>query len=72
MPRTIVDIPTPQLREVDRLCKRLDISRAEAVRRGLATFIDQNAEVKRQAFALWPMPDARSRESLRRRLRARR
>ena len=69
MPRTIIDIPTSQLREVDRLCRRLNISRAEAVRRGLQAFTEQNAEVSRQAFALWKdaMPP---RETLLKRLQA--
>jgi hypothetical protein len=53
MPRTIIDIPAAQLREVDRLCKSLNISRAEAVRRGLSAFVEQNAEVAANAFALW-------------------
>ena len=53
MPRTIIDIPDPQLREVDRLCQLLGISRAEAVRRGLQGFVEQNEVVKTDGFGLW-------------------
>ena len=53
MPRTIVDIPEAQLREVDRLCARLDISRAEAVRRGLQALVDAHADVATHGFGLW-------------------
>jgi outer membrane protein OmpA-like peptidoglycan-associated protein len=53
MPRTIIDIPDFQLREVDRLCQLLGISRAEAVRRGLQGFVQQNEAVKTDGFGLW-------------------
>jgi metal-responsive CopG/Arc/MetJ family transcriptional regulator len=53
MPRTIIDIPDAQLREVDRLCQLLGISRAEAVRRGLQGFVQQNEVVKTDGFGLW-------------------
>lgn len=53
MPRTIVDIPEAQLREVDRLCARLDISRAEAVRRGLQALVEQHTDVATHGFGLW-------------------
>ncbi len=53
MPRTIIDIPTTQMQDVDRLCKLLGISRAEAVRRALRDFIAGNAEVNTEGFGLW-------------------
>jgi metal-responsive CopG/Arc/MetJ family transcriptional regulator len=53
MPRTIIEIPETQLREVDRLCQVLQISRAEAVRRGLDEFVRQNRSVKTDGFGLW-------------------
>jgi hypothetical protein len=53
MPRTIIEIPDAQLREVDRLCLLLGISRAEAVRRGLQGFVQQNEAVKTDGFGLW-------------------
>ena len=52
MPRTIIDIPEAQLREVDRLCEALKISRAEAVRRGLTAFIRQYRAVRADRFGL--------------------
>jgi hypothetical protein len=53
MPRTIVDVPDGQLREVDQICKALNISRAEAVRRGLVAFIRENSAVSADGFGLW-------------------
>lgn len=53
MPRTIIEIPETQLREVDRLCRVLQISRAEAVRRGLDEFVRQNRAVTADGFGLW-------------------
>ncbi len=59
MPRTIIEIPDTQLREVDRLCELLGISRAEAVRRGLQGFVQQNEAVKTDGFGLWK-PEGRA------------
>jgi metal-responsive CopG/Arc/MetJ family transcriptional regulator len=53
MPRTIVDIPEAQMRDVDRLCRALGISRAEAVRRALAGFVEQNDSATTDGFGLW-------------------
>jgi hypothetical protein len=53
MPRTIIDIPAAQLREVDRLCRQLAISRAEAVRRGLAALLHEHSDVAATGFGLW-------------------
>jgi metal-responsive CopG/Arc/MetJ family transcriptional regulator len=53
MARTIIDIPDNQLGDVDRLCKLLKISRAEAVRRALRDFVQHNETVKSDGFGLW-------------------
>lgn len=53
MPRTIVEVPEDQLREVGRICNALKISRAEAVRRGLNEFIRQHQSVQEDGFGLW-------------------
>jgi metal-responsive CopG/Arc/MetJ family transcriptional regulator len=53
MARTIIDIPDPQLGDVDRLCRLLNISRAEAVRRALRDFVQQNDSVTSDGFGLW-------------------
>ena len=58
MARTIIEIPDDQLREVDRLCLLLGISRAEAVRRSLKGFVHQNETVKTDGFGLWQPPAA--------------
>lgn len=51
MPRTIVDIPLTQLRDLDARCASLGISRAEGVRRAIETFLSDTAVVS--AFGLW-------------------
>jgi metal-responsive CopG/Arc/MetJ family transcriptional regulator len=61
MARTIIEIPETQLREVDRLCHLLGISRAEAVRRGLQGFVQQNEVVKTNGFGLWKPAVAKQR-----------
>jgi hypothetical protein len=53
VPRTIVDIPDELLREVARLCRALRISRAEAVRQGVAAFLKDNQAVREDGFGLW-------------------
>ena len=53
MPRTIIDIPDKQLREIDRVCLALKISRAEAVRRGIAAFLERNQAVEENGYGLW-------------------
>lgn len=66
MPRTIIDIPDEQLREVDRICHALKISRAEAVRRGLAEFVRQNQTVQEDGFGLWRGGSVEARQVLER------
>ena len=53
MPRTIVDIPTSQLRDLDALCKTQGISRAEAVRRAVEEFLRKTTSVESGGFGLW-------------------
>ncbi len=56
MPRTIVDIPASQLVEIDSVCKRLGISRAEAVRRALETYLERTTDLGADGFGLWRDP----------------
>lgn len=52
--RTIIDLPTDQLEALDSLCKREQISRAEAIRRGVALLIREGGNPgARAAFGLW-------------------
>jgi len=53
MPRTIVDIPASQLDEIDRTCRTLGISRAEAVRRALEVYLERAVDVHANGFGLW-------------------
>lgn len=52
--RTIIELPTDQLDALERLCTRDGISRAEAIRRAVASFVGQHgASSAGQAFGLW-------------------
>lgn len=53
MPRTIVDIPSSQLRDLDALCKTHGISRAEAVRRAVDEFLKSTTSGDADGFGLW-------------------
>ena len=53
MPRTIVDIPASQLDEIERFCRALGISRAEAVRRALEAYLERTVDVRADGFGLW-------------------
>src|SRR5262249_26911733 len=64
MPRTIVDIPDTQLRDLDALCESLGISRAEAVRRAIVRFLRDGCESD-DGFGLWRAEDARADEARR-------
>ena len=62
MPRTIVDIPASQLDEIDRFCRTLGISRAEAVRRALEAYLERTVDARDDGFGLWtdtPPPQSR-------------
>lgn len=52
--RTIIDIPQHILDEIDTLAKREKISRAEAVRRAMAEYLEKRAHHKPDAaFGIW-------------------
>jgi metal-responsive CopG/Arc/MetJ family transcriptional regulator len=52
--RTIVDIPNPILDELDELAKREAISRAEAVRRAMAEYVERRRGSSGEAaFGIW-------------------
>ena len=52
--RTIIEVPRDQLDALEALCTREGISRAEAVRRAIASYVHrENASAMDQAFGLW-------------------
>lgn len=53
--RTIIDLPEMALHELDSLCKRERISRAEAIRRAVRNYLRQQQprDADQQAFGLW-------------------
>ena len=60
MPRTIVDIPTAQMRDLDSRCRALGISRAEGVRRAVHSFVNVKYGLDQDGFGLWTRPPAES------------
>ena len=53
MPRTIVDIPSAQMRDLDSRCRALGISRAEGVRRAVHSFVNVKYGLDQEGFGLW-------------------
>jgi Ribbon-helix-helix protein, copG family len=53
MPRTIIDIPAAQLRELDARCQALGISRAEGIRRAVHSFLNVKYGLDQEGFGLW-------------------
>ncbi len=53
MPRTIVDIPSAQMRQLDARCRTLGISRAEGVRRAVHGFLTVKYGLDQEGFGLW-------------------
>ncbi len=52
--RTIIEVPRDQLDALEALCKHEGISRAEAVRRAIASYVRrEHASATDQAFGLW-------------------
>jgi len=51
--RILVDIPDKQIDELLSICKARHLSRAEAIRRGVTTFIERNRVAPANAFGLW-------------------
>lgn len=53
MPRTIVDLPSSQLKDLDSRCRSMGISRAEAVRRAVEAFLRDSPGDTSRGFGLW-------------------
>ena len=52
--RTIIDLPEDQLHALDGICRREEISRAEAIRRAVALLVrHRGAGASGIAFGLW-------------------
>jgi hypothetical protein len=51
--RTIIDIPTERLQQLDEFCGREELSRSEAVRRAIALFLEEHIHQDDNAFGLW-------------------
>jgi hypothetical protein len=53
MPRTIIDIPSSQMRDLDARCRALRISRAEGIRRAVQAFLTVKYGLDEEGFGLW-------------------
>jgi hypothetical protein len=53
MPRTIIELPAAQLRDLDSRCRALRISRAEGVRRAIHAFLQESPGDSENGFGLW-------------------
>ncbi|XVN42272.1 MAG: CopG family transcriptional regulator [Candidatus Rickettsia vulgarisii] len=54
--RTIVDIPDTQVKILNQLSKRKNISRAEIIRQALSSYITDHNQIKKNykmAFGIW-------------------
>ena len=52
--RTIISLPDEQIRRLDEACRREGVSRAEAVRRAVASYLDARAVRDREElFGIW-------------------
>lgn len=51
--RTIIDLPDAQLEGLARICQRDGISRAEVIRRAVATYLESQPIEEHSAFGLW-------------------
>ena len=52
--RTIVDIPEDRVKALAKICKRLSISRAEAVRQAIDSYIAScRSDPSDEAFGIW-------------------
>jgi hypothetical protein len=63
MPRTIIDIPPSQIRDLDARCRSLGISRAEGVRRAVEAFLNVKYGLDEEGFGLWSRGSGRNRSA---------
>jgi metal-responsive CopG/Arc/MetJ family transcriptional regulator len=63
MPRTIVDLPALQLKDLDSRCRSLKISRAEGVRRAVQAFLTESPGDSERGFGLWKTGTGKSRRN---------
>ncbi|MBN1959955.1 MAG: CopG family transcriptional regulator [Deltaproteobacteria bacterium] len=61
--RTIVDIPSEHLKPLKDICRRLKISRAEAIRKAITKYIQQTQiAAPDKVFGLWKNRDINARD----------
>lgn len=51
--RTLIDLPDPQVEELNALSQARKVSRAELIRQAVAVFLSANKSDTEQAFGLW-------------------
>jgi hypothetical protein len=51
--QTLIYIPDEQAAPLTRICQQAHISRAEAIRRAIALFLEQHRDAGKDVFGLW-------------------
>ena len=51
--RALVDIPDGQIDDLAEICEAKKLSRAEAIRQAIASYIERNKPAAVDAFGLW-------------------
>jgi len=51
--KTLIEIPENQVQSLSGLCKRFNISRAEAIRRAIDLFVQKNQSQTADVFGIW-------------------
>ena len=51
--KTLVDIPNNQIKSLAMICDEFNISRSEAIRRGIDLFIKKNNKKNIDVFGIW-------------------
>ncbi len=52
--RTIIEVPEPQIEELDRICEIQNISRAELIRKAIDRYLMESSFARREAsFGIW-------------------
>jgi hypothetical protein len=51
--KTLIDIPNNQIKSLAMICDEFNISRSEAIRRGIDLFITKNNKKNIDVFGVW-------------------
>jgi len=63
--RTLIEIPETQITALKSVCEAQGLSRAEAIRRAIAIYLDQHLPKEVNGFGLWKNSDSQTEDGLR-------